>query len=135
MQPNIHPEDQGTASMNLGVQLSPSAAEQARLRLRPSVARGITGRMCGIADLFLLSITLVYFALWAGGVELKGNLMTLLSIRMSVGHFVMLALCWMVWRRIFIYCGGASYPYLARFSVCSSSVLAKTCPPSPVAKK
>jgi exopolysaccharide biosynthesis polyprenyl glycosylphosphotransferase len=105
MQSNMRPEDEGTASLNLGFDLAPAAGESAGLRLRPSVARGITGRWCGAADLFLLSATLIYFALWAGSVELKGNLVTLFSIRMSVGHFVMLALCWLVWRRVFIYCG------------------------------
>src|SRR5579863_5860942 len=31
--------------------------------------------------------------------------MSLMSMRMSVGHFVTLALCWAVWRTIFSYCG------------------------------
>ncbi len=101
MQPDMRPEIEGTASLNL----APPAQESTKLRLRPSVARGIAGRLCGLADLVLLSVTLVYFALWAGGVELTGNLMTLLSIRMSVGHFVVLAMCWAVWRTIFSYCG------------------------------
>lgn len=101
MQPDMRHEMEGAASLNL----APPAQASTMLRLRPSVARGIAGRMCGIADLVLLSVTLVYFALWAGGVELTGNLMTLLSIRMSVGHFVVLAMCWAVWRTIFSYCG------------------------------
>jgi exopolysaccharide biosynthesis polyprenyl glycosylphosphotransferase len=102
MQSNMRPEDEGAASLKM---LAAAARQNSTVRLRPSVARGIASRLCGIADLALLSLALTYFALWAGGVELKGNLMTLLSIRMSVGHFVMLALCWMVWRGIFLYCG------------------------------
>jgi exopolysaccharide biosynthesis polyprenyl glycosylphosphotransferase len=102
MQPEMRPEIEGVASLNLFTTVT---ADKTALRLRPSVARGIAGQMCGIADLVLLSICLTYFALLAGGVELKGNLMTLLSIRMSVGHFVALAFCWMVWRTAFTYSG------------------------------
>jgi exopolysaccharide biosynthesis polyprenyl glycosylphosphotransferase len=106
MRPDMRSENQGTASLKIPVaQLAPSSAREAALRLRPSLARGISGKLSGIADLVILSIELIYFALWAGGVSLSGDLMTLLSIRMSVGHFVMLAFCWIAWRTILSYCG------------------------------
>jgi exopolysaccharide biosynthesis polyprenyl glycosylphosphotransferase len=39
------------------------------------------------------------------GAKIAGNLVAVLSIRMSVGHFAVVALCWMIWRTIFSYCG------------------------------
>jgi exopolysaccharide biosynthesis polyprenyl glycosylphosphotransferase len=108
MQLNMRPEHSEAAILDM---FTPGVKQEA-LRLSPSLARGISGRVGGIADLVLLSSVLIYFALWAGGVQFKGSMMTLLSIRMSVGHFVMLGLCWMVWRSIFSYCGLYTWQHL-----------------------
>jgi exopolysaccharide biosynthesis polyprenyl glycosylphosphotransferase len=69
------------------------------------VARGITGRFAGIADLVLLSASLIYFALWAVKARPALNPLALLSMRISIAHFCLLALCWIIWRTAFLYCG------------------------------
>ncbi len=101
MQPEMRPEIEGAASLNLAL----TAPKGATMCLRPSVARGVAGRLCETVDIVVLSVILIYFALWASGVDFSGSLMSLLSVRMSVGHFVVLALCWIVWRTVFSYCG------------------------------
>jgi exopolysaccharide biosynthesis polyprenyl glycosylphosphotransferase len=75
------------------------------MRLRPAVARAIAGAFSGTIDLAWLSVTLIYLALWASGAHIAGNVVALLSIRISVGHFAVIALCWILWRTIFSYCG------------------------------
>jgi exopolysaccharide biosynthesis polyprenyl glycosylphosphotransferase len=76
-----------------------------RLRIRAAVARGIAGRLVGGVDLCLLSASLIYFALWAVDARPAIDPLALLSMRMSIAHFCMLAFCWMLWRAIFYYCG------------------------------
>lgn len=106
MQPDMRSEDKGTVSLKL---LAPPfvLAEQSggTMRLRPAVARGIAARTSGIVDLVLLSLTLIYFALWVSGVPYAIDPFGILSARMSIGHFVALAFCWIIWRTIFFYCG------------------------------
>jgi exopolysaccharide biosynthesis polyprenyl glycosylphosphotransferase len=106
MRAGLHPESKGTASFNL-ITSSWARSEPAGsvFRLRPSVARGITGHSSSLADLALQSITLIYFALWAVNGRSVANPLALLSIKISIGHFGVLALCWAVWRFIFSYCG------------------------------
>lgn len=74
-------------------------------RLRPAVAHAISGGFSGTVDLICLTLALIYLALWASGAQIAGNLVALLSVRISLGHFAIIALCWMVWRTIFSYCG------------------------------
>lgn len=105
MQPEMQSEDRGTISLKLAAPFLLADQAGSSMRLRPAVARGIAGRMSGIADLVLLSLTLIYFALWVSGVQYAKDPLGLLSARMSVGHFVVLAFCWMIWRTIFFYCG------------------------------
>ncbi|MGB7264115.1 MAG: sugar transferase [Terracidiphilus sp.] len=106
MQPELQSTYEGTASLRL-IDTGWSQPKQTAplLRLRPSVSRGIAGRLIGIADLCALSLTLVYCALWAVAGRPADDPMALLSMRMSVAHFCMLAFCWMIWRSIFFYCG------------------------------
>lgn len=82
------------------------------LRLRPAVARGISGRLVGITDLCFLSLTLIYFALWAVQARPAADPFALLSMRMSVAHLCMLAFCWMIWHCIFFYCGLYSWQHV-----------------------
>ena len=106
MQPELQSEDREAVSLKLVAPpfvLAKSTGNA--MRLRPAIARGIAGRISGIVDLALLSVTLIYFALLAGGVQYAANPMALLSARLSIGHFLVLALCLMVWRTIFFYCG------------------------------
>ena len=106
MRSELQSEYEGTASLKLVTSpwASPGSANPA-LRLRPSVARGIAGRFTGIVDLLILSVTLIYFALWAVNARPAVNPVALLSMRMSIAHFCMLASCWVIWRTIFFYCG------------------------------
>jgi len=106
MRHNLQLEDDSTArfdssDMPFAVRTPGTAA----LRLRPSIARAISGVLSGTIDLVFLSVTLIYLALWASGAQIAGNLVALLSVRISLGHFAVIALCWMVWRTIFSYCG------------------------------
>jgi|HubBroStandDraft_5_1064220.scaffolds.fasta_scaffold02496_2 exopolysaccharide biosynthesis polyprenyl glycosylphosphotransferase len=106
MPPRLQPETEGTASLKLVTSSwTHSGPSSAAFRLRPSVARGIASGVACVADLVLLSVTLIYFALWAVRDAPVTNPVALLSMRMSVGHFAVLALCWVVWRFIFSYCG------------------------------
>lgn len=104
MQPDIQPENEGTVSLNLAMAQFTPAPPQG-LRLPPPVAHGIAGRVSSIADAVLLSTTMIYFALAAPGVPFADHLSALFSIRMSVGHFIVLAICCAVWHTIFSYCG------------------------------
>jgi len=106
MQPNLHNERNSTARLDaLGIPFAIAPLSSQTFQLKPAVARAISGAACATADQIFLSIALIYLALWVGGVRIAGDLMALLSARMSVGHFVALALCWVVWRTIFSYCG------------------------------
>lgn len=102
----LQSEVQGTASLRLLT--SPWALPEranSSLRLRASVAKGIAGKLSGIIDLVCLSATLIYLALWAVEARPAVDPWALLSMRMSVAHFCMLAFCWMIWRSIFFYSG------------------------------
>ena len=106
MRSELQSESQGTASLRLFA--SPWARQapaNAALRLPAFVAQAITGRFAGIVDLVLLSACLIYFALWAVNARPALNPLALLSMRMSIAHFCMLAICWMIWRAAFFYCG------------------------------
>lgn len=83
--------------------LPPSTPEAAQLS--PAVTGGIAGVFCTIADLVLLSATIIDLALAAGRVKAGGNLLSVLSIRLSLGHLLVLALCWAMWWTIFRYSG------------------------------
>ncbi len=112
MQPQLQSEERGEVSLQLVTSFSLGEADSAMLRLRPTVAQGIAGRVSGISDLVLLSLTLIAFALRAGGVEYLGNPIELLSARMTVGHLFVLAFCWILWRTIFFYCGLYSWQHI-----------------------
>jgi hypothetical protein len=106
MRHNLQFDPDSTARMEAPSSPFPLASPESRtLRLRPAVARAISGAFCGAVDLTVLSGALIYLALWAGGARIAGNLIALLSIRISVGHFAALALCCVAWRTIFAYCG------------------------------
>ncbi len=106
MRTELQSAQEGAASLRLiDSSWSRSRAAAPFLRLRPPVARGIAGRLIGTADLCFLSLTLIYFALWAVQARPAADPLALLSMRMSVAHLCMLAFCWVIWRCIFFYCG------------------------------
>lgn len=106
MQPEMQSEDKGIASLKLLSSPFVHSDEVASsMRLRPAAARGIAGRASGIADVALLSLVLIYFTLWVSGVPYATDPLGILSARLSVGHFLVLAFCWMIWRSVFFYCG------------------------------
>lgn len=106
MRPGLHPEPEGAASLSWNAPRGrlPEPAVPS-VQFSPAVARGLAGRFQGVVDLALLSLALIYFALWAVSGRPAENPFALLSMRMTVGHFIMLALCWVIWRVIFFYCG------------------------------
>lgn len=106
MRSDLQSTQEGAASLRL-IDTSWSQTKPAVpfFRLRPPVARGIAGRLIGITDLCSLSLALIYFALWAVQARPAADPLALLSLRMSVAHFCMLAFCWLIWRCIFFYCG------------------------------
>ncbi len=112
MQPQLQSEDRGEVSLQLLTPFSLGRADRASMRLRPAVAQGIAGRVSGICDLASLSLTLIAFALWAGGVAYLGNPVELLSAKMTVGHLFVMAFCWIIWRTIFFYCGLYSWQHI-----------------------
>lgn len=69
-----------------------------------TVVRGMVGIFCGSADLIALSVLLIWIALLASGIHPQDRLIDLLALRMSVQHFVLLIMCWIIWRTIFWYC-------------------------------
>ena len=106
MQQNLQIDNSSTAGFDsVGLPFALTAPRPAGLRLQPAVARAMAGGLAGSIDLISLSVALIYLALWAGGAQIAGNLVSLLSIRVSVGHFAVLAVCCIVWRTIFSYCG------------------------------
>jgi exopolysaccharide biosynthesis polyprenyl glycosylphosphotransferase len=115
MQQNLQLDDGSTARLDTaGAPFAVPSAPAAGLRLRPVVARAIAGVLSGTIDLVWLSITLIYTALWASGASIVGNLVALLSVRISVGHFGVIAMCCMVWRTIFTYCGLYTWRHVQR---------------------
>jgi len=102
-------------------------AENSALRLRPTVSQGLAGAASGIADLALLSLILIGFALWAGGVKYVGNPVDLLSARMTIGHLLVLAFCWMIWRTIFYHCGLYSWQHIQSVKGVVGRVALATC--------
>ncbi len=95
---------------SLGLRMSSTVTGQeerqkVKLHIAASTARCITGWTIGVVDLFYLSATLIYFALWAVNESPFVDTVTLLSMRISVKHVCMLALCAILWRFIFYYCG------------------------------
>jgi exopolysaccharide biosynthesis polyprenyl glycosylphosphotransferase len=106
MQPDLHTEHDSTVRLDpLSLPFAVKSRKRRTFWLKPFVARAIASEACATADQICLSIALIYLALWAGGVPIAGDLMALLSARMSVGHFAVLALCWVAWRIFFSYCG------------------------------
>jgi exopolysaccharide biosynthesis polyprenyl glycosylphosphotransferase len=69
-----------------------------------AVVRGMVGIFCGSTDILLLSSILIWIGLLANGIRPQDGLIKLLAIRMSVQHFVLLIMCWIIWRTIFWYC-------------------------------
>lgn len=106
MRSELQSESHGAASLRLITSpwALPEPANSA-LRLRPVVARALASGFTGVIDLVSLSAVLIYFALWAVNARPAGNPFELLSMRMSISHFCMVAFCWMIWRAIFFYCG------------------------------
>lgn len=127
MRSELQTESEGTASLRL---ITPPWAQRESapppLRLRPSVARGIAGRIAGVVDLATLSVTLVYFALWAVSAQRAVDPLALLSLRMSIAHFAMLAFCWLIWRAVFFYCGLYSWQHLETIQGVTGRVLLAT---------
>jgi exopolysaccharide biosynthesis polyprenyl glycosylphosphotransferase len=82
------------------------------VQLRPAVARALAGPFCATVDLAFLSVILIFLALWASGENIAGNLVGVLSLRLTIGHFVEIALCWVIWRTIFSYCGLYTWQHL-----------------------
>ncbi|MFZ1938447.1 MAG: sugar transferase [Terracidiphilus sp.] len=106
MPQNLQFDHDSTARLeSAGPTFALTTRRAAGLRLRPAVARAISGGLCATVDLAWLSVVLIYLALWLSIAKVAGNLFALLSIRLSVGHFTLIALCWMIWRTIFSYCG------------------------------
>jgi exopolysaccharide biosynthesis polyprenyl glycosylphosphotransferase len=107
MQPKLQVEDEITAGMEMDLTAPPFvlAMPDPAERLQPAVARGIAGSTAGAVDLLLLSITLICFALGASGNATADHMFQLLSMKITVGHFVVLALCWIAWRLCYSYCG------------------------------
>jgi exopolysaccharide biosynthesis polyprenyl glycosylphosphotransferase len=106
MQQNLQVDHDSTARLDsVGLPFALTKPRAAGLQLSPAVTRAISGGFCGTVDLAWLTLTLIYLALWASGEKLQGSLVAPLSIRMSIGHFAVVALCWMAWRTIFSYCG------------------------------
>ncbi|HTB98330.1 MAG TPA: sugar transferase [Terracidiphilus sp.] len=113
MPSELRSEAQGAASLRLITSpwALPEPANSA-LRLRAVVAKGIAGKLSGVLDLICLSATLIYLALWAVSARPAVAPWTLLSMRMSVAHFCMVAVCWTIWRSLFFYCGLYTWQHL-----------------------
>jgi exopolysaccharide biosynthesis polyprenyl glycosylphosphotransferase len=93
------------AQENLASTIVPSEPREPHTRLPQAVVKGIVGPFSGISDLALLSVTLIYLALSANGIYPGDSLINLLAIRLSVEHFIVLIVCWIIWRATFCYCG------------------------------
>lgn len=125
MWPEVQSAYKGTASIELAPPWARPGRTEPRLRIRAAAARGIAGPFMGVLDLCLVSASLIYFALWAVDAKPAVDPFVLLSMRMSIAHFCMLAFCWTVWRAAFYYCGLYTWQHLQTFfSVAGRVVLA-----------
>ena len=86
------------------VSVSPAQGEP-YTRLPQAIVKGIISPFCSVVDLVLLSVILVYLALSASGIQHGDKLLDLLTIRLSVEHFAVVMMCWIIWRATFCYCG------------------------------
>jgi exopolysaccharide biosynthesis polyprenyl glycosylphosphotransferase len=93
------------AQKNPAAVSEPPAPRESQTLLPEAVVKGIVGSVCGVSDLALLSVGLIYLALSANGIYPGDSLINLLAIRLSVEHFVVLMMCWIVWRATFCYSG------------------------------
>jgi len=115
MQQNLRLDPDSTAGLETApFPFAVAADRSARVLLPPAAAQALAGGLCATIDLALLSVTLIYLALWASGLKIAGNLVTILSMRLTVGHFAEIALCWMVWRTIYYYCGLYTWQHVQR---------------------
>lgn len=127
MRSELQSEYEGAASLKLvSSAWTESKEPESRMRLRNSVERGIASPFAGVVDLCLLSATLIYFALWAVDAKPAVDPLALLSMRMSVAHFCVLAFCWMLWRAIFFYCGLYTWQHIRTIPSVAGRVLAAT---------
>ena len=66
MQPQLQSEDRGEVTLQLVTPFNLGEANSTTLRMRPTLAQGIAGRVSGYLDLALLSLILIEFALLGG---------------------------------------------------------------------
>ena len=81
-----------------------SPLPEPRIALPAFLVRGLTGFICGTADLAVLGASLILVALLANGIGSGYSLIDLLAMRISVEHFVVLVMLAIIWRSIFWYC-------------------------------
>jgi exopolysaccharide biosynthesis polyprenyl glycosylphosphotransferase len=105
MQPDYQVEQQGTVGVDVAAPPFVLATRGPEEHLPFSVARGIAGRTIGVFDLSFLSVLLIYFALWGNANTTADNVIAMLSMKITIGHLVVLAICWIVWRLCYSYCG------------------------------
>jgi exopolysaccharide biosynthesis polyprenyl glycosylphosphotransferase len=79
--------------------------QERRTSLPQAVVKGIISPFCGLCDIALLTAILIYLALSANGIHHGDKLIDLLAIRLSIEHFIVLLMCWTIWRAAFSYCG------------------------------
>lgn len=75
-----------------------------RITLPAFLVRGMTGFLCGTADLAVLGVSLILVALLANGIGSGYSLIDLLAMRISVEHLVVLVMVAIIWRSTFWYC-------------------------------
>lgn len=115
MQESLRIDTSSTARLDTArFPVAVSAPRSSGFLIRPAVAQALAGGFSATIDLALLSTAIICLALWASGVLVEGNVLELLSMRLTVGHFVELALCWIVWRAIFYYCGLYTWQHVQR---------------------
>ncbi len=115
MQESLRIDTSSTARLDTArFPVAVTAPRRPGVLIRPAVAQALAGGFSATLDLALLSATIICLALWASGAMVQGNVLELLSMRLTVGHFVELALCWMVWRTIFYYCGLYTWLHVQR---------------------
>jgi len=127
MRSELQPEYEGTAGVKLfSSEWAKPPNTATHLRLQAPIARAIASSFASMADLCCLSATLIYFALWAVAAKPAGDPLALLSIRISVAHFCVLAFCWMLWRAVFFYCGLYTWQHIQSAPGVAGRVLAAT---------